>query len=152
MSDRFTQAKGRKVISRSSAQEVGTLSDFLLDPGCRSIEALIVGRGRKARLIDWAQVTGFGPDAVVVADDASLRESANDRESSACHGKLDLIGKRSLTETGNELGHLDDVMFDPDNGSLLTLVVGRRDIPAGSLLGFGSYAAVFSADSEIASG
>ncbi len=147
MSDSFRQAAGRKVISRTSAQDLGGVAHLLVDARSRQVTAVVLGRGKKAQLVDWASVTGFGPDAVMVADEGSLRPPADDRERAAGDGKLELVGKRALTERGNLLGTLDDVTFDTATGALETLKVGDRELPAGSLLGSGSYAVVLD-DSE----
>lgn len=148
MSESFRHAAGRKVVSRTSAQELGTLNHLLVDDQQRQVTSIVMGRGKKAQLIDWAHVTGFGPDAVMVADDSSLRSPANDREDAASEGKLELVGKRTLSELGNELGQIDDVTFDADSGALEELVIGERRVPAGSLLGSGSYAAVLERNQE----
>lgn len=145
MSETFETARGRKLVSRTSAQDMGTVSDFLLDPDHQSIRALVVGRGRKARLVDWDALTGFGPDAVMIAEEAVVREPADERESLACDGKLALVGKRVLTESGIELGTVDDVLFEPTDGRVLSLRIGEDDLPASALRGLGSYAAVVSA-------
>ena len=148
MSESFRHAAGRKVVSRTSAQELGTLNHLLVDDQQRQVASIVMGRGKKAQLIDWAHVTGFGPDAVMVADDSSLRSPANDREDAASEGKLELVGKRTLSELGNELGQIDDVTFDADSGALEELVIGELRVPAGSLLGSGSYAAVLERNQE----
>jgi sporulation protein YlmC with PRC-barrel domain len=149
-SDSFRQAAGRKVISRASAQELGAVAHLLVDSNRRHVTAVIIGRGKKAHLIDWSALSGFGPDAVMVSDEAALRPPADERERDATDGKLELVGKRALTERGNALGTLDDVAFDADTGELQTLFVGNREIPAGSLLGSGTYAAVLGDGQEAA--
>jgi uncharacterized protein YrrD len=138
----FQASLGRKVVSRSSAKELGTVSHLLVDAHQRRIAAVVVGRGRHAQLVDWAQLSGFGPDAVMVADDSALRAPADDREQAGAHGKLELVGRRTLSDRGHELGPLDDVTFDADTGALEELRIGDRRIGAGALLGCGSYAAV----------
>ena len=145
MSDSFKSAEGRKVISRATAQDMGALSHLLVDTERRTVGALIVGKGRKAQLVDWDHVTGFGPDAVMVAEEAAMRAPADDRERKGVSGALDLVGKRALSDTGTELGTVDDVDFDPGTGALETLHVGDHDVPAQSLLGSGSYAVVLDA-------
>ncbi|HUQ63247.1 MAG TPA: hypothetical protein VM121_05820 [Acidimicrobiales bacterium] len=147
-SDSFRQAAGRKIISRASAQELGAVAHLLIDADRRHIMAVIIGRGKKAHLIDWSALSGFGPDAVMVRDEAALRPPADDRERDAIDGKLELVGKRTLTERGNELGALDDVTFDTETGELQKLLVGNREIPAGSLLGSGTYAVVLDGSQE----
>jgi uncharacterized protein YrrD len=142
MSESFRSSVGRKVVSRASAQELGAVKHLLVDNQQRRVASVVIGRGKKAQLIDWAQLSGFGPDAVMVTDETSLRAPADDRERAAAEGKLDLVGKRALSELGNELGPVDDVTFDADSGVLEDLVIGDRRVPAESLLGSGSYAAV----------
>jgi len=142
MSDSFRQCAGRKVVSRTSAQELGTVTHLLVDAPGRQVTAVIVGKGKKARLVDWSALSGFGPDAVMVGDDSALRPPADDRELDGANGKLDLVGKRVLTERGNELGSVGDVSFDPATGALETLRVDDREIPAATLLGSGSYAVI----------
>ena len=149
-SDSFRQAARRKVISRASAQELGAVAHLLVDASRHQITAVIIGRGKKAHLVDWSALSGFGPDAVMVRDEAALRSPADERERDATDGKLELVGKRTLTERGNELGTLDDVTFDAETGALQTLLVGNREIPAGSLLGSGTYAAVLDDSQEAA--
>jgi sporulation protein YlmC with PRC-barrel domain len=148
MTDSFRQAAGRKVLSRASAQQLGTVDHLLLEPLRPQITAVIIGKGKKAQLVEWAQLSGFGPDAVMVRDEGALRPPADDRERAAADGHLDLVGKRVLTERGNELGTVDDVTFDPETGALATLRIGDREIPAGSWLGSGSYAVVVDASQE----
>ncbi len=145
MTDSFRQAAGRKVVSRASAEELGRIDQLVLDAPARRVRALLVGRGRKARLVDWDDVSGFGPDAVMVADDAAVREPADEWERVAADGKLAVVGARALSERGNELGRVDDVTFDPGTGVVDAIVVGGRAVPATALLGSGSYAVVFAA-------
>ena len=113
-----------------------------MDAQQRRIIAVVIGRGKKAQVVEWAQLSGLGPDAVMVIDEGALRPPENDRERAAAGGRLELVGKRALTERGNELGELDDVTFNAETGALEELLIGDRGVQAGSLLGSGSYAAV----------
>ena len=124
------------------------MTHLLVDAQRRQIAAVIIGRGKKAQLVEWAELSGFGPDAVMVSDEGALRPPADDREEAAVDGKLEIVGKRALTETGNELGTIDDVTFDPDSGALERLRIKDRDIPAAALLGSGSYAVVVDANQD----
>lgn len=148
MSESFKRSAGRKVVSRSSAKELGAVRHLLVDAEERRIAAVVMGRGKKAQLVEWAQLSGFGQDAVMVVDEGALRPPADDRERAAADGKLELLGKRALSERGNELGEIEDVTFDADTGALDQLLVGDQRVPAGSLLGNGSYAAVLSGSAD----
>lgn len=146
MTDRFSAAVGRKVVSRQSAEELGTISHLVVDAATRHVTALVVGKRRRARLIDWSRLSGIGHDAVMVDADDALHEPGGEHEKAAAAGKLELLGKRALQETGNELGRIDDVVFDPSSGEVLQIVVGGSEHPATQMLGAGSYAVVLSAD------
>jgi uncharacterized protein YrrD len=148
MSESFRGSSGRKVMSRASANEVGSVGHLLVDAQQRRVAAVVIGRGKKAQLIDWAQLSGFGPDAIMVIDEDALRPPADDRERAATEGRLELVGKRALSERGDELGKIVDVTFDSATGVLEELLIGDRRVPAGSLLGSGSYAAVLDESQE----
>ncbi len=135
-------------MSRASANKVGSVGHLLVDAQQRRVVAVVIGRGKKAQLVDWAQLSGYGPDAIMVVDEGALRPPADDRERAATQGHLELVGKRALSERGNELGRIDDVTFDADSGTLEDLLIGDRRVPAGSLLGSGSYAAVLDEGQE----
>ena len=148
MSESFRQALGRKVVSRATAHELGAVAHLLPAVDCHTVAAIVIGRGKKAQLVDWDHVSGFGVDAVMVADDAALRSPSDHREQGAANGKLELLGKRTLSELGNELGTVIDVIFDPVNGVIEALAVPDRRIPADALVGAGSYAVVIDASQD----
>ena len=80
---------------------------------------------------------------MMVADESALHEPRDDHEKAAAGGKLELIGTRALNDIGTELGELSDVRFDPETGLIDSFILAEREEPAASLLGFGSYAAIF---------
>jgi uncharacterized protein YrrD len=144
----YRQAVGRKVVSRATANQLGTLSHLLLTADCRQVVAVIVGKGKKARFIDWSALTGFGADAIMASDEAALRPPADSREEAAAAGKLDVLGRRTLSESGNELGKIDDVAFDPADGAVASLDIAGHQLPADTVMGSGSYAVVVSASQD----
>lgn len=148
MSERFAAAAGRKVVSRTSAEELGALTHIVVDVKERKVTSLVMGKGRKAVLLDWEQISGFGPDAVMAADESAAHRPRDDHERAAVEGKLELVGRRVLSDTGDHLGQTSDVVFDPASGVLEALVIGERDVPATSILGAGSYAVVVKAPAE----
>jgi uncharacterized protein YrrD len=149
VTDSFRNAHGRKVVSRATAEVLGELSHMVVDTSRRHVAAVVVSKGKKhAFLVDWEHVSGFGPDAVMVESEETLRAPADDQEQAAADGKLELVGKRALSETGNEKGPITDVEFDPDSGDIGCVLVGEERIPATDLLGVGSYAAVLAASHD----
>jgi sporulation protein YlmC with PRC-barrel domain len=148
MSERFSAALGRKLVSRESAEELGPVTHIIVNVKDRKVTSVTTGKGRKAALVDWENIGGFGPDAVIVAGEGAVRPPRDDRERAAVEGKLELVGKRVLSDTGDSLGEASDVVFDPESGAVETLVIGEREVPASALLGVGSYALVVKAPAE----
>ena len=137
---RLSEADGRPVLSRASAERVGRLEHVVVDVGARRITALHVGgRRKKARLVDWDRIVGFGPDGIVVEDEGALRAPAGDTEAAVAGGRLDLDGRLVLDDLGNSPGALDDVVFDEGSGGIDALVSGDQEIDAARLRAIGPY-------------
>lgn len=144
---RFSEAQGRAVVSTSTAQTVGRIDGFVVDPATGRVVALQLGSARSGDTLPWAAIKSFGVDAVTV--DSPEAAVAADEWVAALRGKdHDLIGKRVLTTDGDEDGRIFDVDFDPGTGALVRLLLGDqgRDVAGHRLVGVGSYAAVIAAE------
>ena len=137
-------ALGRPVVARDTAETVGDVQGAVIDVPTRRVVALQVGKGRKARVVEWASLSGVGPDAVVVQSESAIRDPAGGRETAFVRGDVPLLGARVLTDRGDEAGPLDDVEFDEGSGVLFALVAGERRFPATGLKAIGGYAVVVS--------
>ncbi len=143
---RLSEAGGRPVIARESAETLGTLRHVVVDVATRRITALhVAGRRRKASLVDWSSIVGFGPDGIVVHGEDPTRPPADDRELAVASGKLDLDGRLVLSEKGDSMGALGDVLFDEGSGELSALVAGDEEYDAGRLRAVGPYCVIVSA-------
>jgi uncharacterized protein YrrD len=157
MSDGFLAARGRPVVSRTTAEDLGSVAHFVIDATQSRIASLVVGKGRAALLVDFENVTGFGPDAVMVTDESALYAPSDAHDEAAAAGRLALLGKRALTDMGNEIGTIGDVLFDPVTGELETFVLENEasaaneanvEYPATLLLDVGHYAAIIRAPAD----
>jgi uncharacterized protein YrrD len=145
MTLRFTQAQHTPVYSKSSAEQVGRVTRYVIDTASRRIVAVhVAGRRRKALLVDWAHVVGFGPDAVVIDESSHLHPPRTELEERVAAGRLDLRGHRVLTDAGFDLGPLVDVEFDEASGTIERLETARSRVRGAGLLSIGPYAVVVS--------
>lgn len=142
----FSSAKGHKVVDISSAETVGTVSGFLVEPSTHSIVALRVKKTKTGEVIRWRDITAFGSEAVTVPRAGVVTDI--DAELEALGDKArELVKKRVLTSTGDELGTVKDVDFDPATGALTAFLLdGAPDVAADRLIGVGSYAVVVRAE------
>jgi len=140
---RLSEADGESVLSRETAEQVGRLRHVVIDVPSRRIVALHVdGRRKKAQLVDWGAIVGFGPDSVIVDSERSLRPPAEGDELAVASGKLDLEGRLVLDERGDSLGHVSDIAFDEESGQVLAIVTDQGEHDAARLLAIGSYCVI----------
>jgi sporulation protein YlmC with PRC-barrel domain len=136
---------GTPVIAKDSAAELGEVEHVLVED--RSIRALHVdGKGAShAGFITWDDIAAVGADAVVVHDAGVIRDPETEEEQRAARGDLELLDKRAIASTGDEIGTVSDVAFDVDTGTITTLTLGEETVDGGRLRAAGSYAVVIEA-------
>ena len=138
----FSHAKNHKVVSSTTAETVGRVSRFVVDPRLRAVVALELKKTESGDVLQWSDITGFGDDAVTVSGSEQIR-TADERVAALADKRHRVLGKRVLTSGGDELGKVDDVDFDRQTGALGALVVSHGpQVSADRLIGIGSYAVV----------
>ncbi len=138
---RFTEATSRKVVSTSTAETVGQIADFVIDPRSHTVVAVTVKKTDAGDTVLWPRITAFGTDAVTVAG-AEAVVDANDVVADLASKDHRLLGKRILTTAGEDLGPVTDVEFDPTSGAVVAVIAATGEIAGGRLIGIGSYAAI----------
>ncbi len=140
----FSDANGHSVVSTATAGIVGKVHGFVVDPSSRQVVALELKKTDTGDTLAWADLTAFGADAVTVGDTEVIREA--DGDIAELTGKDHrLVGKRALSDGGDELGKVKDVAFDPATGAVTGIVVGKEELAGERLIGVGSYAVVIRA-------
>jgi uncharacterized protein YrrD len=141
VTDSVRHAKGRRVVDVTTGDNIGTVAGFVLASPPHAIQAVAVRTGRRSSgLVEWADVRGFGPDAVVVQ--AEPRDALDDHEQQVLDGSINVVGSRILDTDGFARGTVTDVVFDPSIASVLEVVGDQGRWDAASVRGLGSYALV----------
>ncbi|GGY34027.1 PRC-barrel domain-containing protein [Streptomyces djakartensis] len=131
----FSQTRGLPVLTLTEAEEIGVLRSLTVDARSGVVTHVRV-RGRHARketVLAWGALHAVGPDAVLVRSVAAPAEAPPHHE---------LPGLRILAETGDQLGTVQDVVFEPETGRIEAVRTVQGDLPADRLLGLGEYALV----------
>ena len=138
----FSDSRKRKIVATSTAQTVGRVHHFVVDPATRSVVAVGVKKAPSGNTLRWSDVVGFGADAVTVSGADRITDAPP--EVTALTGKEhEILGKRALSTTGDDLGTVEDIDFDPTSGVITRMVMSTQDdIEGGRLVGVGSYAVV----------
>lgn len=142
----FSEAFGRKVVNTGTAETVGQVAEFVIDPHSHSIVALTLKKTRNGDTVLWGALSAFGADAVTVPG-AEVLIDANDAVAALSGKDQRLVGKRVLSTAGEDLGAVTDVEFDSATGALTTLSLTTGAVGSERLIGVGSYAAIVHADS-----
>ena len=138
---RFSEAAGRQVVSTSTAETVGQVDDFVVDPRRRAVVALSLKKTNGGDTLLWTDIAAFGSDAVTVSNADKIVDAAP--AIIALSGKEHrLVGKRVLTAGGDDIGTVDDVEFDADTGAITSLLLPSGDVSGARLIGVGTYAVV----------
>jgi uncharacterized protein YrrD len=139
----FKRVEGRRVVASDTAESIGTVKGFVLDPSGRSVEAIHVdGHGKRARILDWSGVAAVGADAVMAAPSADVSTIEDDHQQAAVKGAVTMIGTRVLTTAGREVGTVVDVEFDVGSGHVVHVDTDHGSVAAERLRSLGSYALV----------
>lgn len=131
----FSEARGLPVLTLTEAEEVGAVRSLTVDTVSGVVTHVRVRsrHSRKETVLAWGALHAIGPDAVLVRSTAAPAEVPPHHE---------LPGLRILTETGDTLGAVQDVAFEPGTGRVEAVVTTHGDLPADRLLGLGDYALV----------
>lgn len=141
----FSEAKGRRVIATDTASTVGTVDGFLVDPSVARVLALRLKKtSGSGDTLHWEDLTAFGADHVT-APAADVITDARGRAAELDAKAAELVGKRILTDAGDEAGTVSDVDFNPDNGAVVSLITSNGTVYGSRLIGCGSYAVVINA-------
>lgn len=145
----YSDLKGRKLVDTSSADTVGKVDGFLLDPETQSIAGLEFKKTDGGNTVAWSVITAVGEDAVTIPNTHVIIEPEGRLVELASKRGV-VLKKRVLTDAGEDLGEVRDVDLDPSSGSVVALVLGSKKEPvqvAGTrILGVGSYAVVVRAE------
>jgi sporulation protein YlmC with PRC-barrel domain len=137
----ISDARGRQVVSTTTAATIGKIDQFVIDPHTQAIVAVTLKKADHGDTLRWSDITAFGADAVTVSRADQLTDTPPDVADLA--GKEHhVIGKRVLATTGDELGTVHDVEFDPATGAITALLLGSGKVAASRLIAVGSYAVI----------
>ena len=103
---------GKTIISRSSGNKLGEISDLILEPAEGLLLGLVVQPSHEdSRIIDSREITSFGEDAVMVNNDNALMNLQDSSLSAHPHAKKDLTGTKIISEGGKLLGEIANIVL-----------------------------------------
>jgi uncharacterized protein YrrD len=137
---RLSELQGRRVVATGTAVTVGHVTGAVIDPRGRALAALRVEGAPAGDTLPWAEISGLGPDAIMVNDPTAVQQPS-DQVAELAGRYHDFLGKRLLSDDGDELGTVTDLAFD-DDGTVVEIHSSDGSIRGAALVGCGSYAVV----------
>jgi sporulation protein YlmC with PRC-barrel domain len=137
----FSQILRHQVVSTGTQDIVGYVDGLLVDPSTGKVAALRIGQGLHGDTVLWDDIEGFSPYAVAVGSAGAARP-AEGRAAELLASDHQIMGKRLVTEAGEQIGRVTDVEFDLTTGSVTRLLTTDGPIRADYLPAAGAYAAV----------
>lgn len=122
--------KGTSVVSLADGAELGKVENVYLEPKRKQIVAFSFKSGgglfggTSINLVDVTDVHAIGPDAVTITDASVVHCELAIRD--RCDGLVeldDLLKRKVMTDTGEEVGHIAAIHFDQGSYSLSGLDV-----------------------------
>ena len=109
---------GREVFDRATGRRMGRATDLFVETVSGRVTGLLYELGDTRGIIPRAEVSVFGPDAILV-DSAELVRARPSYDT--------WVGSRVLTLRGEELGRLEDFYFDGLTGYVGGYVLSGAD-------------------------
>jgi sporulation protein YlmC with PRC-barrel domain len=138
----LSDTRNHTVMCTDTASTAGVLTDFVIDPTIGKIVALkLKNTDGPVDTLHWEDLTAFGTGTITIPTAAAIT-TANDRAAELAGKQSKLLGKHILTDTGTDLGTVNDIDFDPASGALISLITANGPIYADRLINSGSYATI----------
>jgi uncharacterized protein YrrD len=134
---------GCPVISIETGQRLGSIDQIVFEPDGSKVAAFTVQSDAVGGIISPEQPTAswllvgdvhaIGPDAVTVANPASLRETI-ERKDYLLAG--DLVRRKVVTEGGSLIGTVAAIHFDPQSRAVTEVEISRGFFKSNPQIGF----------------
>jgi uncharacterized protein YrrD len=108
----ITTVIGRTVISVNSANKIGKVSDFAINPESGELVGLAVQKlDNDYGLVDFSNIHSIGPDAVMIEGDQFLLPPDQSPIKGCPLAQNELIGVKIITEEGQSMGKISKIFM-----------------------------------------
>lgn len=118
-----TDLGGRAVVDMDAAEKLGNVHRVILDPDGRRVAGFVVARGGSLfnagseTTLPASAVHAIGPDAITVRSTGADNAEADRLE--RLPRVSDLVGRKVVSQDGQLLGTVDDVLIEPADGRII---------------------------------
>ena len=126
---RLNELIGKPIVSADTGAKVGKVEDLLLDDRRRRVLAVLVGHGLlgKQQVLHFADIQTPGSDALIAKTASQLVDAAAWLQQTTTSTRASAVrGKGVVTEQGESIGTVEDLVVDDMTGDVVSLEVARK--------------------------
>lgn len=121
---------GRSVVDIDAAEKLGKVKEIIVQRDGERVAGFVVshsenllGTGGARRMVPASALNAIGPDAITVRGGGVAGTSSGELDS--LPRMSDVIGHKMVTQSGRLLGAIDDILINPQDGTIIGFVVGE---------------------------
>lgn len=117
---------GLPVISKKDGNKIGTIKEVIYSKKrYRIVGFIISGKNffKEAKIIRFNNVISIGMDALIVKNETVVEKSSYLTEMNSLIYENGLHEKEVLTEEGDSLGNVKDILIDENSGKIIGLIL-----------------------------
>jgi len=116
------------VVTFSTGGKLASVDDLIVDPERRQVLALLIDQGglfRSPRAIPFGRIQAIGPDVVIIPDSKAALDIGRDPVlKKLIRDDINVRGLRVVTEDGQKLGEVQDMLIDDKTGEIKGYYIG----------------------------
>ena len=120
---------GKPIVSADTGAKVGKVEDLLLDENRRLVLGVLVSHGLlgKQQVLRFAEIATPGSDALIAKSASQLLDAHSWLQDGTSSSRATALrGKNVITESGDTLGTVADLVVDDMTGEVVALDVARK--------------------------
>jgi len=117
---KWTEIRGRAVVTLENGKKVGTCDDFYFDPQTHEVYALRVKTGIFShQILSAARVNSVGQDAITIANEAALQSQSEDKKIATLPQGESMLAYKVLSASGTLIGTVGNILLYTNSPSML---------------------------------
>lgn len=115
------------VLSKDSGKKIAVTKDLVFSRHKFRVMALVTNEGsvfKEVKIIKYKNIKSVGKDAIIVSKENVIENAADIPEIyQLLKESKKIIGEDVITETGENIGVVQDIIIDEDNGKVLGFIL-----------------------------
>lgn len=153
---------GLPVISKETGKKIATIKEIIYSEKKNKVVGFLVNEGgffREAKLIQFNNVDSIGKDALIIENENLVEKSSFLPEINQLINEKKIAEDEILTEDGESIGHIRDIIIDVGNGTVLGFILtegliqdlkeGRNVLPYNIETIFGENSIIISNETKV---